>query len=773
MQARDIQVTNAERFGEADLYSNSWALVVGIDRYDSASIPPLRFAAADASALAKLLPALGFPNVTVLLNDEATPGAIRRILGQFNANMQANDRLLVHFSCHGVASQTSGGRRGHLLLHGSKIVGEWPTDQSLYLDRPPEDHLDMSGFLQEVHALPAKHKVIILDACFSGFMAQARAVTALTKVPELRGCVSKPVTAVFAAGMSEDRAWEDDKHGHGEFTRQLLEGMSGSADHDRRGWFTLSQLAEFVTQRVRSSSNGRQNPLWTRYDGEGDFVFVWNRDFELELRKRERWKRAEFEKLRAEAGEAKRTGDLQTAYERLLEAKGFELDAELICGEIKDVEERIGRAEIAALQEAARVSAGQKLSEMKAHAGQTTRERASELAKLLREAGAGQRSQDYGQEIAALTKARRLVAGDPKLTGEIDEQIELARSEKKKLELADREQQARRLVADGRGLFESGHFDEAIQKLEEALQLSREHREIEELLQLVRESRDEVQTVRAGEELLLKGRLSEARILWEELLLRVPGFPGLGERLKSVKLQESALPLLFKRNSRDGLLYVLVKQGIFRMGAAPGDGDARPEEKPVRRVKISRPFWITQTPVAVGAYRRYRPNVAHVVHEPWQASLPMTGVTWEEALQFCRNSGGRLPSEAEWEFAARGGVEGLRFPWGTYPRACPTDVAAVGHAEPNGFGLMDVCTNVWEWCADAFDEGYYRSRPDPDVDPLGPEKGKRRVVRGGSYCSNPLARRLSARAGKVSRVIENLKDIGFRCVIDEGDFRGD
>jgi formylglycine-generating enzyme required for sulfatase activity len=135
-----------------------------------------------------------------------------------------------------------------------------------------------------------------------------------------------------------------------------------------------------------------------------------------------------------------------------------------------------------------------------------------------------------------------------------------------------------------------------------------------------------------------------------------------------------------------------------------------------------------------------------------RANHPVVHVSWNDAQAFCAWSGTRLPSEAEWEYAARGGSAGNRFPWGeelepggehqmnvfqgTFPdeNTCAdgyAGTAPVGSFPANGFGLHDATGNVWEWTADWFDPGYYARSPGEN--PPGPETGELRVMRGGSY----------------------------------------
>jgi formylglycine-generating enzyme required for sulfatase activity len=194
-----------------------------------------------------------------------------------------------------------------------------------------------------------------------------------------------------------------------------------------------------------------------------------------------------------------------------------------------------------------------------------------------------------------------------------------------------------------------------------------------------------------------------------------------------------------------------------------------------RQVARGLPWWL---PVEYACWQRPEGPGTQVHDRP---DHPVVHVSWNDAQAYCAWTGTRLPTEAEWECAARGGAEGTRFPWGDelckdgvprcnvfrgeFPGAPADGWAPAPHAarsgEPNGYGLFNVCGNVWEWCADWYSPAYHAETA--AVDPLGAQPTGRRSLRGGSFlCHDSYCNRyrLSARHGNTPG--SSASNIGFR-----------
>jgi formylglycine-generating enzyme required for sulfatase activity len=257
-----------------------------------------------------------------------------------------------------------------------------------------------------------------------------------------------------------------------------------------------------------------------------------------------------------------------------------------------------------------------------------------------------------------------------------------------------------------------------------------------------------------------------------------------------------------RENTRDGLKYVWVPAGTYMMGCSPDDTDCLDDEKPAHSVTVSNGFWMGQTEITAGAFKHFVAETGHAMPaEPKfgdrslnpgmnNNSMPMVGLSWATAQAYCVWAGGRLPTEAEWEYAARGGTSGPRYgdvediSWGadnsgkshldstklwtddqkTYFDKLDDNANGlheVALKRPNAWGLFDILGNASEWVQDWYDENYYKTSP--GTDPGGPATGTKRVLRSWNWFSSPFSIRASHR-GPTDPTSEG-NACGARCVM--------
>ena len=282
--------------------------------------------------------------------------------------------------------------------------------------------------------------------------------------------------------------------------------------------------------------------------------------------------------------------------------------------------------------------------------------------------------------------------------------------------------------------------------------------------------------------------------------------------------------------SREGM--VRLPGGKFLMGTDDGKGFPADGEGPVRKVRLD-PFWIDRCAVTNTGFASFVEDTSYkteaeafgwsfVFHgflspkartkgvaggAPWWRAVegafwrrpegsgssveermdhPVVHVSHNDALAYCEWSGKRLPTEAEWEYAARGGLKQRRYPWGNmltpggehrcniwqgeFPTHNTTDDGYAGTCpvetyEPNGYGLYNVSGNVWEWCSDWFSATFHAREKGMRDNPEGPPEGKARVMRGGSYlCHRSYCNRYRVAARTSNTPDSSTGNIGFRCV---------
>ena len=248
----------------------------------------------------------------------------------------------------------------------------------------------------------------------------------------------------------------------------------------------------------------------------------------------------------------------------------------------------------------------------------------------------------------------------------------------------------------------------------------------------------------------------------------------------------------------------LIPAGTFEMGDSCQEGSH--DEYPIHTVELDA-FYMDTHLVSIKKYRKFVQQTGSQPIPDWIGKFaptdnhPIIGITWHDANNYAKWAGKRLPTEAEWEYAARGGLEKKRYPWGneidrtlanfenpsgdskwdntrqqrlilwirkrsrlskeeSWDKTSP-----VGYFAPNAYGLYDMSGNVWEWCADWYKPDFYQNSPQKN--PQGPLNGKYRVLRGGSWHDDWYNLRVSARASDQPESTSYLRQRqGFRCAMD-------
>jgi formylglycine-generating enzyme required for sulfatase activity len=224
--------------------------------------------------------------------------------------------------------------------------------------------------------------------------------------------------------------------------------------------------------------------------------------------------------------------------------------------------------------------------------------------------------------------------------------------------------------------------------------------------------------------------------------------------------------------SIDRMTLIYIPAGEFQMGSE----DAYVDESPLHNVFLNS-FLIDQNEVTLNQFKLFMEETNYSA-DPWGKGddYPVTNVNWTDAEAYCIWAGRRLPTEAEWEKAARGGLESRKFPWGDEDPVCVLgadngaqyndcdgETVKVRSFAPNGYELYDMVGNVWEWVADWYAPDYYLNSPYEN--PLGPISGEHRVMRGGSWNFYREDIRTAYRGWYIPQ--QSLNDIGFRCASEK------
>jgi sulfatase modifying factor 1 len=693
------------------------ALVIGNDAYQS--FIPLQNAVNDAQAFEAALKELHF-EVTALHN--ATLAQFGEGILKFADTVHKGDVVVVYYAGHGVQIDGENyfipvdftGNSQGLVKFGGTI-------RALDLTK----RIDDSG---------AALRIYIFDACRTNPFRGTRSVAGgLAYMDSAKGSY-----IAFAAAPGQAANETADRNGYGVFTKHLLEAL-------KEPGITLDEVFTTVRLNVDRETKGAQLPYSVNGTlGQFQFKPGARRPTAEQIQLEARLKQTEADAARAE-DELKKTLALKAENDRALKRAAEDMEA------LKGENERVKRdkAELERLRQQDLESLAREKQELERQRGEARHavESAKTMEARVAESEAARRTSDRIAEQKAAEAERAKAANSGQASDKVAE--------------AERARLAAAQAAKVKDQLEAEYQAELKQAREREAQLAKLDDQYQTKLKAVESQKTEL--TRAEQ---------RVRDLEAKLAVRAEELDRDRQQLK-VGIAE------MRQNSVDRQEYVWVPPGEFFMGCVPGDSECQSDEQPRHKVRITNGFWMGRTEATVLAYQRFAASKklkmppATQLNPKWRfTDHPITRVAWEDADDFCKWAGGRLPTEAEWEYAARGGLDGQIYPWGAsltrdkanYDGKGDNDrweeTAPVRSFDANSYGLFDMAGNVWEWVADFYDANFYAEPNAKGDDPKGASSGQQHVARGGSWNSAPKHLRVSIR-----RAGATANNLGFRCVL--------
>jgi formylglycine-generating enzyme required for sulfatase activity len=481
---------------------------------------------------------------------------------------------------------------------------------------------------------------------------------------------------------------------------------------------------------------------------------------ELKKREEEEKARAEAERIKMEALRKKQEEEKETS--RLAELK-LQEDEVRKTGEARRKTEE---EKIAELKRQAEEKERQRLAEVKRKEEERKVEEAR-LAELKRQAEEKERQQLT--ELKRQEEERRRIEAETKAAKEREVQ-RLAEFKRKQEEEEQRFAEEKRQAEEKRLADERERIEREKQALLKRQQEEEVRRKAEQerLAALAREAEEQKRKI---EEAQKKAEEDRKALLAQK------------EAAKSAKtgaapIVEATLRPFQAPKAKDLATVVTIPTGEFVMGSKPGDGQL--DETPQRTVYLDA-YTIDKFEVTVEQYAAYMKKAGAEAPDFWErvnrkedGNRPVVGVDWLDASEYCEYYGKRLPTEAQWEKAARG-TDGRRYPWGnddpsplfanfasgvafSYSKSLSTVGSYESGKSP--YGVYDMVGNVWEWILDWYERNYYQIAPQKN--PAGPASGDTKVIRGGSWAKRPAVARVAGRTSLPTSSRSNA--VGFRCV---------
>ncbi|MFB0534923.1 MAG: SUMF1/EgtB/PvdO family nonheme iron enzyme [Anaerolineae bacterium] len=717
--------------------SDRLALIIANSEFDDPKLSRLVTPSHDAEALAEVLgdPAIGDFDVTLCPNK--TRQAVDLEVARLYQRRKKGDLLLLYYSGHGIKDDY-----GDLYL----------AVKDTRIDYVSATAIEATSVRRQLDKSSSQRKIVVLDCCHSGAFAGAKAVVGSSVGTQEAFAGSGYGRVVLTASNAVEFAWEGDKLlGEAEksvFTHFLVQGLqTGAADLDNDGQISLDELYDYVYEQVVTSGRSRQTPQKWAQKVEGQIIIAQN--------PRPVAKPAELPLELQQAIESPFPGVREGAVsdlERLLHGrdKGLALAAHEALTHLADDDSR-------------RVSAA-----------------AARMLGISPTAVPAKPSPAPPPPIVEKAKPEPEPELHPSLTLKLSVKPQTVDTGGEATWTAtlrnDGEDDLRHVtVRRGRTLLDEP-FDLAAGKGRRFT-----------FTTTYKTEGQKIERVTATGITGIGGGVREEASATVQVRPPRPVTPK-PEPAPKRKTPAKPTPDVLTLTSPIHLELVRVPAGEFLMGSDPvKDKDADDREQPQHRVYLSE-FYIGKTQVTNAQYAAFVKATKCKAPTHWnrgkipsgKENHPVVNVSWDDAVAFCQwlspetGKPFRLPTEAEWEKAARG-TDGCIYPWGNgQPTAklCNFEdnvyeTTPVGRYSPQGdspYGCADMAGNVWEWCADWFDEQEYQHRAKSVVkDPQGPKKGTFRVLRGGALDRDLRDVRCAFRDGDAPD--DRYGDVGFRVVV--------
>ncbi|GEM_PF-894099 len=758
----------------------TWAVVVGVSTYDNASVRSLRYADRDARAFAEFLmdPAGGATpreRIFLLTSPEKDPTGqsalvadraptLRNLkygLGEFVKKASSDDRLVIFIAGHGAADSAK-----NMFL----LASDTDPDQ-LAVDGYPM--WQMKDVIERF--VPCKEVLLLVDACHGGGAGEgisgARDV-GQDQMEALRQSYSQAsgkAVAFLASSIGSEVSQENEAWGggHGVFTWALLAGLKGAADRDQDGAVSVLEAWDYVDEQVKKETKYAQHP-----DHEFNALFA-TREPLFGARK---GAGAPAPPAAAQASETRPVAELKRASEKAYAASRAVCRVRLAGGEFATGflvgTSRMVTSYRVAADEKAQAEFGYEKDAEGLYDATRVKRYAVQGVVLAHEAQGWSLIElegEPGNEWGVLTLAKEAKVGARVyVVGHIGSESKGVVGVERALHVSRVDEASLVLDSGDRGIGGVAPLGHASWPAGAPL--------LDDEGQVIGIARGTADATTAASVVLAKIPAASAPAPVPPAPAASGGTVDAGD-LKS--LGKNAQGFEEYEHKKTGMVLIRVPAGEFQMGSADGSDD----QKPVHRVVLDE-YLIGKYEVTNAQYRAFVKATGR--KEPPQPpdgcgylnyfgdarydDYPVVDVSWEDAKAYCDWAGLALPTEAQWEYAARG-KSGRKYPWGNeepdanraqYGKSVnsgdytkrvgsfPTGVSAVG--------ALDMGGNVWEWCADWYGDKYYGGCGDGMRNPIGPDSDSYRVLRGGSWIVSDTCLRGSYR---------DRYDPGFRY-IDSG-----